>query len=584
MLHARSRPGGRTSSPESGVLQARAAERPSGQHLAPAGRGKPLPDAVRAKMERALGHDFSRVRVHEGGHAESLGAIAYTRGTDLHFAPGRYSPATRGGQELIGHELAHVVQQQAGRVAVPQGKGAPINADPVLEAEADRLGRIAAAHHAVPAQGLGHSLARVAAVEAAPIQRNGKGKGKGGGSRKRASRTVDSDSDYEEESDPEPEDEEERRLDERGYGLDLGPSFSVVTSNVEKFGRGTERGRRDDKIEELSRVVAQSQPTLATFQEVSNPELFGHGEEGTRRRPGTTGLLDRQQPGGGTLGGQYAFLPGPSFQSGSYRESYPLLADTGLVHEPPKLSYFPGNSTEPRAYRGQTLPFGKAVDPTKKDPRSARPTTSWSVKIPTGRYNFRPPAKGWGSTADQRRYARRHRNLRHREIDYSTLNLLNVHTSPSISTITRQAAQIRAQHEALARDNPATLSAGDWYLQSGAKRTWSSFQRSDTLSLDEPGVQTNFPGKGTGQTADHFVSTRAGLTPGIVRALPRPTLRSQRENLAPEDYLREQAPVEELERWTDVGIDHAPVYASYDLRPRGGGPVRNRRQRRYSPY
>ena len=160
MGHARSRPSAGTSFP---AVQARAAERPSGQHLARAGRGQPLPEPVRAKMERALGHDFSRVRVHEGGHAESLGAIAYTRGTDLHFGPGRYSPQTRAGQELIGHELAHVVQQDTGRVAVPQGKGAPINADPALEAEADRLGRMAAGRPSTPDHDLGHSLARVTA-------------------------------------------------------------------------------------------------------------------------------------------------------------------------------------------------------------------------------------------------------------------------------------------------------------------------------------------------------------------------------------------------------------------------------------
>ncbi len=126
-------------------LQALAAEpRPPGGHLAPAGRGKSMPAAVRARMERALGQDFSDVRIHEGGAAESIGALAFTRGRDIHFAPGKYSPVTRHGQEILGHELAHVAQQQAGRVAVPQGKGAPINADPALEAEADQLGRKAA--------------------------------------------------------------------------------------------------------------------------------------------------------------------------------------------------------------------------------------------------------------------------------------------------------------------------------------------------------------------------------------------------------------------------------------------------------
>ncbi len=75
-------------------------------------------------------------------------------GQDLHFAPGKYSPASSHGQELIGHELAHVVQQRAGRVAVPQGKGAPINADPALEAEADQLGKKAAHERSAVAKGL----------------------------------------------------------------------------------------------------------------------------------------------------------------------------------------------------------------------------------------------------------------------------------------------------------------------------------------------------------------------------------------------------------------------------------------------
>lgn len=127
-------------------IQAEMAEpRPSGQHLAKAGQGQPLPAAVQAKMESAFGHDFSRVRVHQGSTASSLGAVAFTRGQDIHFAPGQYSPGSRSGQQLLGHELAHVVQQAKGRVALPQGKGAPINADPGLEAEADRLGSIAAA-------------------------------------------------------------------------------------------------------------------------------------------------------------------------------------------------------------------------------------------------------------------------------------------------------------------------------------------------------------------------------------------------------------------------------------------------------
>jgi ribosomal protein S18 acetylase RimI-like enzyme len=110
------------------------------------GGGRPLPEAVRGKMEAALGADFSNVRVHVGPQAERIGAIAFTLGSDIYFAPGRFQPDTVQGQQLLGHELAHVVQQRAGRVRNPLGSGIAVVQDHALEAEADRLGRHAAAH------------------------------------------------------------------------------------------------------------------------------------------------------------------------------------------------------------------------------------------------------------------------------------------------------------------------------------------------------------------------------------------------------------------------------------------------------
>jgi hypothetical protein len=107
------------------------------------GSGKPLPDAVRGKMEAALGADFSGVRVHVGPQAERIGAIAFTTGSDIYFAPGRYQPDTIQGQQLLGHELAHVVQQRQGRVRNPLGSGLAVVQDRALETEADRLGRLA---------------------------------------------------------------------------------------------------------------------------------------------------------------------------------------------------------------------------------------------------------------------------------------------------------------------------------------------------------------------------------------------------------------------------------------------------------
>lgn len=102
--------------------------------------GLPIPDKVRAKMETAFGADFSDVRVHIGQEAASLGAIAYTWGSNIHFAPGQYSPNTIQGQKLLGHELWHVVQQRSGRVSNPFGGGVAVVQDHALEAEADRMG------------------------------------------------------------------------------------------------------------------------------------------------------------------------------------------------------------------------------------------------------------------------------------------------------------------------------------------------------------------------------------------------------------------------------------------------------------
>ncbi len=126
------------------------------------GGGSPLPSLVRTKMERALGSDLSRVRIHQGEEAESVGALAYTRGTDLHFQRGAYDPTSGPGQRLLGHELAHVVQQAQGRVASPVGAGAPINDDPKLEAEAEAAGARAAAG------GVHDSLASSAPASSAP--------------------------------------------------------------------------------------------------------------------------------------------------------------------------------------------------------------------------------------------------------------------------------------------------------------------------------------------------------------------------------------------------------------------------------
>lgn len=82
------------------------------------GTGQALPSAYRASMEQAFGADFSGVRVHTGGNADrlnrSLRARAFTAGKDVFFKRGEYNATSRAGQELLAHELTHVVQQGAG--------------------------------------------------------------------------------------------------------------------------------------------------------------------------------------------------------------------------------------------------------------------------------------------------------------------------------------------------------------------------------------------------------------------------------------------------------------------------------------
>jgi len=119
---------------------------PSGEQAASHGPGAPLTDPTRDKMERAFGRDFSAVRVHSQESVSDLRALAYTRGSHIHFAPGQYRPGGVAGDELIAHELTHVVQQQANRVAAP-ADGAIVR-DLSLEREADRQADLAS--HGMP--------------------------------------------------------------------------------------------------------------------------------------------------------------------------------------------------------------------------------------------------------------------------------------------------------------------------------------------------------------------------------------------------------------------------------------------------
>lgn len=103
--------------------------------------GAPLPGEAQARFESSLGADLSGVRVHTGASSASaaadLGARAFTTGQDIHFGAGEFRPDDPFGMHLLGHEVAHTVQQGAG------GGGAQTKLEvsepgDALEVEADR--------------------------------------------------------------------------------------------------------------------------------------------------------------------------------------------------------------------------------------------------------------------------------------------------------------------------------------------------------------------------------------------------------------------------------------------------------------
>lgn len=101
------------------------------------GGGRPLDSGLQGKMGQAMGENFSGVKVHTDVQADSLNrslqARAFTTGSNIFFKRGEYNPQSRGGQELIAHELTHVVQQNSSTVQRQEEKTQPEIAQSALE-------------------------------------------------------------------------------------------------------------------------------------------------------------------------------------------------------------------------------------------------------------------------------------------------------------------------------------------------------------------------------------------------------------------------------------------------------------------
>jgi hypothetical protein len=106
------------------------------------GRGRALDRDLSASLEQGMGESLNDVRVHTGAHADALAravsARAFTVGSDIFFAQGEYRPGTPDGNQLVAHEVAHVLQQRGAPDSGPLTVSQPGDA---MEVEAEALAR-----------------------------------------------------------------------------------------------------------------------------------------------------------------------------------------------------------------------------------------------------------------------------------------------------------------------------------------------------------------------------------------------------------------------------------------------------------
>jgi hypothetical protein len=148
--------------------------------------GMPLPATLRGALESHFPADFSRVRLHKDAlshqAAQEVDAQAFTLGSHVHFAHGRYRPDQRSGLHLLAHELTHTLQQ--GDALPSPADQLPVDGpDTAAEREADRhAARVTDAFHAHPPGAGAHGAAAadlsppgIAGTSAPRVQRVGFG-------------------------------------------------------------------------------------------------------------------------------------------------------------------------------------------------------------------------------------------------------------------------------------------------------------------------------------------------------------------------------------------------------------------------
>jgi hypothetical protein len=100
-----------------------------------------IPSGLLQVLERLFACDLSDVRIVESDAPDRIGARAFACGSQIHVRRIADVVASPEGWWLLGHELAHVVQQRSGRVCAPSHPAEiVVLQDPALEREANRMG------------------------------------------------------------------------------------------------------------------------------------------------------------------------------------------------------------------------------------------------------------------------------------------------------------------------------------------------------------------------------------------------------------------------------------------------------------
>ena len=119
-------------------MPARSFYSPSGaepsQPITPPPNHTGIPSPMKSYFELSSGLSFDDVRVHyHSAKPARFQALAYTQGSQVYLGPNQ--------EQHLPHELGHIIQQKTGRVKpVKSFNGVPLNDDPKLEQEADRMG------------------------------------------------------------------------------------------------------------------------------------------------------------------------------------------------------------------------------------------------------------------------------------------------------------------------------------------------------------------------------------------------------------------------------------------------------------